>query len=60
MYKRQLQDGPYQGQLDTIVLGADWWPTKQTRLRLNYFDADATNGAAESANGFVARLGFDF
>lgn len=55
-----LQDGPYQGQLDTIVLGADWWPTKQTRLRLNYFDADATNGAAESANGFVARLGFDF
>lgn len=55
-----LQDGPYLGKLDTVVLGADWWPTKQTRVRLNYFDADATNGAAESANGFMARVGFDF
>ena len=55
-----IQDGPYLGKLDTVVLGADWWPTKQTRLRLNYFDSDATNGAADSANGFMARLGFDF
>lgn len=55
-----LNGGDQKGQLDTIVLGADWMPTKQTRLRLNYFDADATNGAAESANGLVARLGFDF
>lgn len=55
-----LQDGPYRGKLDTVVIGADWMPTKQTRLRLNYFDSDATNGAAESANGFIARLGFDF
>lgn len=55
-----LQDGPYVGKLDTMVLGADWWPTKQTRLRINYFDADATNGAAQSARGVVARLGFDF
>ena len=55
-----VQDGPYLGKLDTVVLGADWWPTKQTRVRLNYFDSDATNGAADSANGFVARLGFDF
>ncbi len=55
-----VQDGPYLGKLDTVVLGADWWPTKQTRIRLNYFDSDATNGSADSANGFVARLGFDF
>lgn len=55
-----LQDNGYLGKLDTVVIGADWWPTKQTRLRINYFDADATNGAAESANGFTARLGFDF
>lgn len=55
-----LQDGPYLGKMDTVILGADWHPTKQTRLRLNYFDSDATNGAAESANGFLARLGFDF
>lgn len=55
-----LNDGPYVGKLDTIVIGADWMPTKQTRLRLNYFDADATNGAADSASGFVARLGYDF
>lgn len=55
-----LQDGPYLGKLDTVVLGADWWPTKQTRVRLNYFDADATNGAAQSASGLMARVGFDF
>ena len=55
-----LQDEIYTGQLDTIILGADWWPNKYTRFGLNYFDADAENGNAESANGFVARLGFDF
>jgi phosphate-selective porin OprO/OprP len=55
-----VQDGPYLGELDTVVLGADWMPTKQTRLRINYFDSDATNGAADSVNGVVARLGFDF
>ena len=55
-----LQDGPYLGKLDTIVLGADWLPTKQTRFRINYFNSDATNGAAKSASGIAARLGFDF
>ena len=55
-----IQDGPYLGKLDTVVLGADWWPTKQTRLRVNYFDSDATNGAADSASGIMARVGFDF
>lgn len=55
-----LQDEIYTGKLDTIILGADWWPTEYTRFGINYFDADAENGNAESANGFVARLGFDF
>ena len=55
-----VQDGVYQGKLDTIVLGADWWPTKQTRLGINYFDSDAENGSADKGQGVVARLGFDF
>lgn len=55
-----VQDGPYTGKLDTIVLGADWWATKQTRFALNYFNVDAENGSAESGNGVVGRLSFDF
>ncbi|MDB2438506.1 porin [Hellea sp.] len=55
-----LQDNGYLGKLDTIVLGADWLPTKYTRLRINYFNADADNGFADSASGVNARLGFDF
>jgi len=55
-----VQDGPYLGKLDTIVLGVDWWATKQTRLALNFFDADAENGSAESASGVVGRLSLDF
>ncbi len=55
-----LQDAIYTGELDTIVLGADWWPTKQTRISINYFDADAENGSANSANGLVGRMQFDF
>jgi len=55
-----LQDGIYTGKLDTIVLGADWWPTKYTRLGLNFFDADATNGSAQSGSGVVGRMQFDF
>lgn len=55
-----LQDAVYTGKLETMVLGADWWPTKQTRIGVNYFDANATNGSAPDASGVVARLGFDF
>ncbi len=58
--KVDLQDGPYMGELETIVLGADWWPTKYTRLGVNYFDANAKNGSANSASGLVGRLQFDF
>ena len=55
-----VQDGPYLGKLDTIVIGTDWWATKQTRLPLNYFNVDAENGTTESGNGIVGRLSFDF
>ncbi|MEP4053439.1 MAG: porin [Litorimonas sp.] len=55
-----VQDGPYLGKLDTIILGADWWATKQTRFALNYFNVDAENGTAQSGNGVVGRLSFDF
>ena len=55
-----LQDSVYTGKLDTIVLGADWWPTNKTRLGINYFNADAENGSADKGEGFVARAQFDF
>ena len=55
-----LEDNGYLGKLDTIVIGADWLPTKNTRLRVNYFNSDAENGYADSASGINARLGFDF
>lgn len=55
-----LQDAAYTGELETIVLGADWYPTKYTRLGLNYFDTDAMNGSADKGSGVVARLQFDF
>jgi phosphate-selective porin OprO/OprP len=55
-----LEDGPYSGELKTLAIGADWWPTKYTRLGINYFNADAEDGTAESANGLVTRLQFDF
>lgn len=55
-----LQDEIYTGKLDTLVLGADWWPTKKTRLGINYFSADAENGSADKGDGFLARAQFDF
>ncbi len=55
-----LEDNGYLGQLDTVVLGVDWLPTKNTRLRVNYFNSDAEGGYADSASGINARLGFDF
>lgn len=55
-----LQDEVYTGKLNTIILGADWMPTEHTRIRLNYFNADAENGSADKGEGVVARLGFDF
>lgn len=55
-----LQDAVYTGKLDTVVLGADWWPTGKTRFGVNYFNADAENGSADKGEGFVARAQFDF
>ncbi len=55
-----LDDGPYLGKLDTVILGADWWATNQTRFSLNYFNVNAEDGSSESGNGVVGRLWFDF
>ncbi len=55
-----LEDGPYVGQLDTFVLGADWWATKQARLGLNFFNVEAEDGTAESGSGVLGRLSIDF
>lgn len=55
-----LEDAAYLGELETIVVGADWWPTKQTRLGINYFNSDAENGSADKASGLAARVQFDF
>ncbi len=44
------------GKLNTIVLGADWYPTKNTRIGVNYFNADADLGvnASRLAPEFIA------
>ncbi|MGB0906972.1 MAG: OprO/OprP family phosphate-selective porin [Maricaulaceae bacterium] len=36
------------GKLDSVVIGADWWPTKNTRLGVNYFNSDADLGTSTS------------
>lgn len=55
-----LNDGAFDQTLNTIVIGADWYPTGNTRFGVNYFNADADNGSFESGEGVVARLYFDF
>jgi len=55
-----LDDGAFDQTLDTIILGADWYPTANTRFGVNYFNADADNGNFDSAEGVVARMYFDF
>ena len=55
-----LQDALYTGKLDTVILGADWWPTQKTRFGVNYFNSDAKNGSADKGEGFIARAQFDF
>ncbi len=55
-----LQDNIYTGELETLVLGADWWPTKYTRFGINYFNSKAENGSANNGNGIIGRLQFDF
>ena len=36
------------GQLDSIVIGADWYPVKNARIGINYFNADADLGTSTS------------
>ena len=56
----QNDNGIIGGELDTIVLGVNWWMTNNTRLALNYFDLDAENGTREGGQGIVTRLQLDF
>ncbi len=36
------------GDLDTFVIGLDWWPVKNARIGVNYFDANANLGTSTS------------
>lgn len=36
------------GDIDSIVLGAEWWPTKNTHIGVNYFDNSANLGTSTS------------
>lgn len=36
------------GDLDSKILGVDWWPTKNTRIGVNYFDSSANLGTSTS------------
>ncbi len=44
------------GDLNTLVLGADWYPTQHLRFSINYFNADAQFGNINSGVGseFIA------
>lgn len=34
------------GDLDSTIVGVDWWPTQNTRIGLNYFDSAARLGSS--------------
>lgn len=36
------------GELETLIIGADWWPTRNTRIGLNYFNGDVAYGTSTS------------
>jgi len=55
-----LEDDIYTGQLDTMILGMDWWPSEHTRFGFNYFNIEAENGSSRSGDGVLARAQFDF
>lgn len=51
------------GVYDSFVLGADWWPTKYSRLGVNAFfvDAEYDDGRPdEQVRGVTLRMQFDF
>lgn len=39
------------GSQDTIVVAADWWPTRYTRIGINYFNSDNALGTSPSGIG---------
>lgn len=44
----QTADGVDGGELDTLVVGADWWPTDHVRLGINAFWSDVSLGTSTS------------
>ncbi len=36
------------GNIDSFITGLDWWPTKHTRIGVNYFDTNANLGTSIS------------
>ena len=52
------------GELDTFVVGANWWMTNYSRIAVNYFNVDADNNGlspfGDSGEGIVTRLQLDF
>ncbi len=45
------------GELGTLILGVDWWPTDHVRLGVNYFNADADLGTITSGlDGNISAL----
>ncbi len=47
------------GELDTFILGADWWPTTHSRLGINGFWSDVAYGTSTSGldSAFAAQVG---
>ena len=39
------------GDLNTAIVGVDWWPTDHVRVGVNYFNADASLGTSGSGLG---------
>lgn len=44
----QNADGVDGGELDTLVIGADWWPTDRVRLGINAFWSEVSLGTSTS------------
>jgi len=45
------------GDIDSYIIGADWWPTKYTRIGVNYFNNSANLGTSTSGlDGAFAAL----
>jgi len=55
-----LADDIYVGEIETYILGVDWWPSEHTRVGVNYFDIEAEDGVSRAGDGVLVRAQFDF